>query len=81
MASGSCEILCDTVYDCVIFDGVEPNSPTCASDCLAEDRDGCVPQTTALVACVEQATGGDCDVDPRSACQSQIDAYLACADA
>ena len=73
--SGSCQIICN--YDCDLF-GVDPDSATCASDCAAEDLTGCVSETTAVVACAEQAQGGDCSVDPTSACQSEAAAFTAC---
>lgn len=73
--SGSCQIICN--YGCDLF-GVDPASATCASDCMTENLDGCVPETTAVVACAGQAQGGDCNVDPTSSCQSEADAFTAC---
>ena len=75
MATGSCQTICNA--DCELF-GPDPASATCASDCLAEDLDGCVPETTALVACADQAQGGNCNVDPTDSCQSQVAAFNAC---
>jgi hypothetical protein len=75
MATGSCQIICNA--DCELF-GPDPASATCASDCMAENLDGCVPETTALVACADQAQGGDCNIDPTDSCQSEVDAFNAC---
>ena len=76
MATGSCQTICDSV--CQLFVRVDPDSPTCLSDCMTEDLDGCVPETTALVECAEQAQGGDCDIDPTDSCQAELDAWGAC---
>ena len=75
-ANGSCQTICDGV--CQIFDDADPDSATCLSDCMTADLDGCVPETTALVACAEQAQGGDCNIDPTNSCQAELDAWLAC---
>jgi hypothetical protein len=73
---GSCETICD--YPCRIFERADSTSPTCLSDCEDVGYDGCVPETRALVACVERAQGGDCSVDPNIPCEAEGDAWSAC---
>lgn len=76
MATGSCELICDS--PCQLFARVDPDSVTCVADCMAEERDGCVPETTALLNCADQAQGGDCNVDPNPSCQTELQAWQAC---
>ena len=76
MATGSCQVICDS--PCQLFNGVDPDTPTCLADCMAEDWDGCVPETTALVECAEAAQGGNCDINPEPSCGAELDAWQAC---
>lgn len=75
-AKGSCETICES--PCRIFERVDPASPTCLADCEEVGYDSCVPETIALVTCVERVQGGNCNIDPNIPCEAEGDAWSAC---
>jgi len=72
----SCPIICNA--PCQFLEAADPASPTCLADCADVGYDGCVPETIALAACVEQVQGGDCGVDPTVVCAAEGNAWSAC---
>ena len=76
LATGSCQVICDS--PCQLFNRVDPDTPTCLADCMAEGLDGCVPETTAPVECAEAAQNGNCDINPEPSCGAELAAWQAC---